>query len=98
MKAVLVLWFIASLILIYIDDRGHRWDGLSKIFFWVAVAATLIWGSQTYNPNLTHSIATIEINPSWNTAIIAGIIISICITGPIALIHIIYDNIKYKGD
>lgn len=98
MKAVIILWIIASAIIVYIDDKGHRWSGLSKVFLGASLLAFIINGSALYNPDLTHSIAIIELNPTWTSSIILSLIEGLCITGPISLAHIIYENIVYKEE
>ena len=95
-KGIIVLWVIASVIIVYIDDKEYRWDGLFKIFIGLTALALVLNGTNFYDPSKTHSIATIEINGTITMTLLISFVEAICVLGPISLIHIIHEYITYN--
>lgn len=83
-----IIWFAASIYAIYVADRKYLWDNGSKTIIITSLITLVFNGFSVYNPELNKMVGgVIEINPSWNTALILAIIEGIMITGPIAAIY-----------
>lgn len=97
MKIIIaIIWLILSIYAIYYVDNYYYWDNLFKIFIAMPIIMFLFHAWKIYDPNLNHSIATIEINPTWEQAILVSFIEGICITGPIAGLYILKEKIQER--
>jgi hypothetical protein len=94
---IAVIWLILSLVAIHIDQ--YRWDGLYKVLLGSTILALLFNGWTVYDPYaVTGYAVTIELNPTWNEALLLSFAEGACITGPIAAIHAFQDWLCYdKG-
>lgn len=93
---VAIIWLVLSIAAIAIDDHIARWNGLSKILMITSLLALIINGWQLFDPTQSTMVGIIEMNPTWDRALILSILEGICITGPIAAIHALQDYLYYK--
>lgn len=94
---IAIIWTALSLGAIYYDDKWHR----SKMLFIVFASATILGfiliGTSLFDASLSHYIGgVIELNPTWDMTLITAFIIGMCITGPVALAHTLYIEIRFK--
>ena len=93
-----VTWLLISIGAIYIDDKWYRWKYLFRIFAGFTILSFILTAGAIYNPNLNHMIGgVIEINPTWDMALLIAIAGGICLTGPVSIIHILYKKYKRRG-
>ena len=94
---IIIIWFISSIAAIHIADRKYLWSPLLKILTISTILSLIYNGYAVYNPDANNIIGgVIEINETWNHALMLAIIEGIMITGPIALIYDIHMYYKIK--
>lgn len=93
---VILIWFILSIYTIYYVDHYYYWNQLSTILIVASILALLFNTWQIYDSKMNHITVTIETNPTWNTALYLALIEGVCITGPIAGLHILKEKIKER--
>jgi len=93
---ILGIWFVVSLGIIYYVDKYYHWRHLSKVFLTASIVALAFNGWRVYDPALSNMIVTIETNPTWTEALLLSFTEGICITGPIAAVHLIKEKMKER--
>ena len=94
---IIIIWFISSIAAIHVADRKYLWSPLLKVLTISTILSLIYNGYTVYNPDANNIIGgVIEINETWNHALMLAIIEGIMITGPIALIYDIYMYRKIK--
>ena len=95
---ILIIWLALSIWAIYYFDRNYYSKHLFKIHIGACILALMLNAWQVYDPELNHMIVTIEVNPTWDSALLLAIIEGTCITGPIAGILILREKIKERRE
>lgn len=95
---IIGVWFILSLYAVYYYDRHYYSKYFFKISIGMILLALMINAWQVYDPSLNHMIGTVEINPSWDSALILAFIEGTCAMGPIAGILILNRKIKERRE
>jgi hypothetical protein len=91
-----IIWIVFSITAIAIDDHIARWNGLYKIFITASIIAMIFNGWQLYDSDQSIIVGIVELNPSWDRALLLSFLEGICITGPIAAVHALQDYLYYK--
>ena len=95
---ITIIWFVLSIWAIYYFDRNYYSEHLFKILITTCILALILNAWQVYDPELNHMLVTIEINPTWSSALLLAFIEGVCITGPIAGILILKEKIKERRE
>ncbi|MBP5596760.1 MAG: hypothetical protein J6Y02_15340 [Pseudobutyrivibrio sp.] len=95
---ILGIWFALSMYAVYYYDRHYYSKYFFKISIGMILLALMINAWQVYDPSLNHMIGTVEINPSWNSALILAFVEGISVMGPIAGILILREKIKERRE
>ena len=91
-----LIWLLLSIYTIYYTDHYYYWKHLFKVFIITTVLAFIFNVWQVYNPDLNRMLVTIELNPTWGLALALAFAEGICITGPIAGLHILKEKIQER--
>lgn len=91
-----LVWLILSIYAIYYTDYYYYWDKLFTVYISASILALILNTWIVYEPSMGHMVVTIEINPTFDLALGLAFIEGICITGPIAGLHILKEKIKER--
>ena len=87
MIIIAVIWLIASIWFIHLAHDVAGWNFLFKLTIGIAIVCVLLAAGGIFNPLQSRFIGAAEINDTSNLAIIIGLVLAVCITGPIAAIY-----------
>ena len=98
MTEVIVLIIIAAIsaIIIRYVDYFYTWDGLSRKSLIATALAFVINGWMLYDPNKTLMAVTIDLNPTWQMAMLLSYTEGLMLTVPFTLIHMLKEKHEFN--
>ncbi len=88
-----LIWIILSIAAIYIGEQQYVWENFARYLLIITGILLVFNGYLLYDPRIVNIAVTIDMNPSFQLALIVSMVEALGIVGPM---YGIYSYRKYR--